>query len=124
MTLGATDSRAIHPGPQAQLNSNGELLEDVYPSTGAGAGLDRVMDLPRDPDGTVARLAEYQYFGQGSTDGQIRFVSGTAPTSSLAFAWSAPTELLLSLPTPSATRTLDNIFFGGATHESASFHSY
>ena len=107
--------RAIHPGPQAQLDSNGELLEDVYPSTGAGAGLDRVMDLPRDPDGTVARLAEYQYFGQGSTDGQIRFVSA-GPDLKFGLRVVGTNGAPVESANPECYQNaLDNIFFGGAT---------
>ena len=108
--------RAIHPGPQAQIGPDGQLSPDSFPVlTGDGAGLDRVMDQAKDPDGTVSRLAEFQYFGQGSTDGQIRFVSA-GPDLKFGQRVVGTNGNSAEVANPACFHNaLDNVFFGGGT---------
>ena len=60
-----TPLRAIHPGPRYRQGQ----------ASSERSGLDEVMDQPLDPDGTVSRLAESQYFKNKDLAPRIKFVS-------------------------------------------------
>lgn len=97
--------RAIHPGPPL---GQGPESQD--------SGLDRLMTQPdgtvvQDKDGTVARLAEYQYFDTQIPDARIRMVS-SGPDLKFGKRVLGPDG---SPEGPECFQfSLDNIIFGGS----------
>lgn len=97
--------RAVHPGPPL---GQGPESQD--------SGFDRLMSQPggsvlQDEDGTVARLAEYQYFDSQTPDARIRMVS-SGPDLKFGKRVTGPDGAAEGAEC--FQFTLDNIIFGGS----------
>lgn len=64
--------RAVHPGPKAYLNADGNIDDAFYPYNDAFGD---AVDLQPDDDGTVSRRVERVYLGAACPNTQVCLVS-------------------------------------------------
>ena len=64
--------RAVHPGPEAYLQANGNINASIFPIVDMFGD---AVALTPDPDGTVSRRVEGAYIGQPCPNTQIVLVS-------------------------------------------------
>ncbi|MAV55778.1 MAG: hypothetical protein CMJ28_07480 [Phycisphaerae bacterium] len=67
-----TAIRAVHPGPAALVDTNGQLQTAVYPAVSQS---DQIEAIQPDPDKTVARSIERLYIGRDNPDTSIVLIS-------------------------------------------------